>query len=255
LNFIERSVDNKQPFFLYYPMILTHCPYSPTPDSPEWMKDDTTVMKYKGEAHYFENMMAYTDKIIGNINQKLTELGIAENTIVLFTGDNGTDLPVISMMNGLEVAGAKGQSTDAGTRVPLIVKWPAQIKPGSICNDLVDFSDVLPTLCEVAQIKIPDSLDLDGQSFLPQLNGATGEPREWVYNWYSRSGELEKARVFARNHQYKLYESGEFYEIPKDYLEENPLDVEGLPPEINEIHSMLGEVLQKYRKRRLESIP
>jgi arylsulfatase A len=255
MNFIERSVDNKKSFFLYYPMVLTHCPFSPTPDSPEWMKDDTTVMKYKGEAHYFEDMMAYTDKIIGNINQKLTELGIADNTIVLFTGDNGTDLPIMSIMGGQEIAGAKGQSTDAGTRVPLIVKWPAQIKPGSMCNDLIDFSDVLPTLCEVAQIKIPDSLDLDGQSFLPQLIGSTGEPREWVYNWYSRSGELEKARVFARNHQYKLYESGEFYEIPKDYLEENPLDVEGLSAEINEIHSMLSEVLEKYRNRRLESIP
>ena len=131
IDFMEKAAKDSRPFLLYYPMILTHCPFSPTPDSPEWLEDDTAVMKYKGHAHYFEDMVSYTDKIVGNINQKLEELGIAENTIVIFTGDNGTDIPVVSTLNGRKVAGAKGQSTDAGTRVPLLVQWPGIISAGT----------------------------------------------------------------------------------------------------------------------------
>ena len=254
LDFIERKSKGDQPFLLYYPMILTHCPFSPTPDSPEWMHDDTTVMKYKGQAHYFEDMMAYTDQIIGNINRKLEALGIQDNTLILFTGDNGTDVPVVSNLNGREVAGAKGQSTDAGTRVPLIAKWPKVIQPGTTNQDLIDFSDVLPTICAAASISLPAALDLDGHSFLPQLKGEAGQPRQWIYNWYSRNGEIAKASVFARNHRYKLYQSGEFYEVPNDYLEKNPLSVDSLNEDAQKAYRMLKNVLNQYKDRRLENI-
>lgn len=254
LDFMEKSVSKEQPFFLYYPMILTHCPFSPTPDSDEWLKDDTTVMRYKGQAHYFEDMMAYTDKIIGNINRKLKELGIEENTIIIFTGDNGTDVPIASKMNGREVAGAKGKSTDGGTRVPLIVKWHNKAKTGSVCSDLVDFSDFLPTICEVANVMVPASLDIDGHSFLPQITGEKGNPRKWIYNWYSRSGKASKASVFARNQRFKLYDSGKLYDIPNDYLETDPLRLEDLSAEEKEVYEMLNGVLQQYKTRRLEDI-
>ncbi|MBX2878121.1 MAG: sulfatase-like hydrolase/transferase [Saprospiraceae bacterium] len=254
MDFIERAAKKGDPFLLYYPMILTHCPFSPTPDSPEWAVDDTTVMKYKGQAHYFEDMVAYTDRIIGEINAKLEELGIAENTLVIFTGDNGTDVPVVSEMRGQQVAGAKGESTDAGTRVPLLVKWPTQIQGAQENRDLVDFTDMLPTICEASGIAIPDSLDLDGQSFLPLLKGEETTTRSWIYSWYSRSGELEKARVFARNQQYKLYDSGEFYEVPADYLEENPIPLDSLNAEQQEIATELKAVLDHYAARRLADI-
>ncbi len=254
LDFIERSSKSGKPFLLYYPMILTHCPFSPTPDSPEWMTDDTTVMKYKGQLHYFEDMVAYTDRILGDIDRKLEELGIKENTLVIFTGDNGTDVPVVSRLNEREVAGAKGLSTDAGTRVPLIVQWPDQIPAGQTSQDLVDFSDMLPTICEAAHIEVPDSLDIDGQSFLPQMRGEAAHPRDWIYSWYSRSGEVEKSRVFARNQRYKLYDTGELYEVPADYLEERPLKVETLDEEAKQVHDELAAVLERYAKRRLEDV-
>lgn len=253
LDFIEKSHEEGQPFFLYYPMILTHCPFSPTPDSPEWNSSDTSTMTYKGEAHYFEDMVAQMDKIVGEIDDKLEELGIQNNTILVFTGDNGTDVPVVSLMEDREIAGAKGKSSDAGTRVPLIIQWPDVINPNSVSTDLIDFSDFLPTLCEAAQIGV-DSLDLDGHSFLPQLQGKKGVPREWIYSWYSRSGELSKARVFARNHRYKLYDSGEFYEVPEDYDELNPLDTANLDSDAKLIHQQLSEVLEYYNKRRLDHI-
>lgn len=255
LDFMERQSQAGKPFLLYYPMILTHCPFSPTPDSPEWTVDDTTVNAYKGHAHYFEDMMSYTDRILGDINAKLEELGIKDNTLLIFTGDNGTDVPVVSMLNGREVAGAKGQSTDAGTRVPLIAQWPGKIPAGQVNGDLVDFSDMLPTLCEAVNLPVPDSLDLDGRSFFPQLTGKAGTPRRWIYNWYSRNGEVEKARIFARNQQFKLYTTGEFYEVPKDYLEERPLDKSSLSAEALATYEMLQEVLDQYEPRRLQDVP
>jgi len=253
LDFIEKSHKAGQPFFLYYPMILTHCPFSPTPDSPEWNSGDSTTMSYKGDARYFGDMVAQTDKIVGDIIDKLEALGIQNNTLVIFTGDNGTDVPVVSMMNGREIAGAKGKSSDAGTRVPLIIQWPDVITPNSTSIDLIDFSDFLPTICEAAHIGV-DSLDLDGQSFLPQLQGEKGAPREWIYSWYSRNGDPGKARVFARNHRYKLYDSGEFYEVPADYDELHPLDTAHLESDAKLIHQQLSDVLEHYSLRRLDNI-
>jgi arylsulfatase A len=254
LDFIEKCHQKGKPFLLYYPMILTHCPFSPTPDSPEWIEDDTTTMSYKGKAHYFEDMVAEMDQIVGKINHKLTELGIQNNTVVIFTGDNGTDKPVVSTLNGREVAGAKGQSTDAGTRVPLIVQWPDIVKANSVDTHLIDFSDFLPTMCEAINLTLSDTLDIDGQSFLPLLRGESGPHREWIYNWYSRNGDASKASVFARNQRFKLYESGEFYEIPKDYEEKYPLELEELDTDSKMVYQMLSDVLVHYKSKRLDKI-
>lgn len=252
MDFIERSVKGEKPFLLYYPMILTHCPFSPSPDSKEWSPEDMTTMTYKGNAKYFSDMMSYTDKIIGNINTKLDELGIADNTIILFTGDNGTDVPVVSKMKGIDIAGAKGTSTDAGTRVPLIAKWQGVIKANQVINDLVDLSDFLPTICEASSI--PYSSEIDGQSLLPRITGKGYEPRKWIYNWYSRSGNVDKASVFARTQQYKLYDDGSFFEIPNDYLEENPIEYGSLTSEQKQTYEMLDSVINSYKDRRLEEI-
>lgn len=255
LDFIERNAQEEKPFLVYYPMILTHCPFSPTPDSPEWMLDDTTVMAYKGKPSYFEDMMAYTDKIVGEIHQKLVDLGIQENTLLIFTGDNGTDKPIVSQLSGRTVAGAKGQSTDAGTRVPLLAQWPGTISGAQVIPHLVDFSDFLPTICQAAGIAVPDSLAIDGHSFLPHMTGEEESPREWIYSWYSRAGKVSDARVFARNQQYKLYTSGEFYEVPMDYLEQNPLPESTLSTEQRDVRNMLQQVLDSYASRRLSDVP
>ncbi|RMG28602.1 MAG: arylsulfatase [Bacteroidetes bacterium] len=255
MDFMEKAVKQGRPFLLYYPMILTHCPFSPTPDSPEWATDDSTVMSYKGQARYFADMMAYTDRLIGEISRKLEELGISDNTLLIFTGDNGTDKPVVSMLNGRQVAGAKGQSTDAGTRVPLIAHWPGTVPAGQVCTGLVDFTDILPTICEAAGIAVPASLNIDGRSVLPQLKGQQGDARQWVYSWYARSGKAEEARVFARTHRYKLYHTGEFYEVPADYLEQHPLPYQSLDRKTKKVYKMLAAVLKRYAKRRLEDVP
>ena len=243
-DFIDRHKD--EPFFLYYPMMLTHCPFVPTPDSDDWDPSSPGSSEYKGDVNYFPDMVAYMDKMIGKIHNCLERKGLLHNTLVIFTGDNGTDEPVVSMFNERKVAGAKGRMTDAGTRVPLIVSWPGTAVPGVI-SDLVDFSDILPTLCHTAGYDIPGSLQLDGKSFLPQVLGRKGEPRDWIYIWYSRSGRRGSAQVFARTREYKLYQDGRFYHIPNDYSESNDLNNNDLNPKVQQILDKLQSVLDQYK--------
>ena len=247
-SFLERHKE--RPFFVYYPMILAHSPFVPTPDSPDWDSMSDGSKSYKGEAKYFGAMVSYMDKTVGKITTKLDELGIKENTLILFTADNGTDESVVSVMDGRNVAGGKGSMTDAGTRVPLIANWPGVIPAGRVCRDLVDFSDFLPTLCEAARASVPKALNIDGRSFLPQLKGGKGNPREWLYCWYSHSGKKSDAEEFARNQRYKLYRTGDFYDIGNDVLEKAPLQVGNLNDKTRRIRTVLQKALDQYEDAR-----
>ncbi len=246
--FIERHSD--RPFLLYYPMILTHCPFFPTPDSPDWNPSGDGPKSYKGNPKYFGDMVAYTDKIVGRVVDKLAELRLREKTLILFTGDNGTDRPVVSLLDGRRVAGAKGETIDAGTHVPLIANWPGVIHGGTVCGDLVDFSDLLPTICQSAGVAVPERLNIDGLSFLPQLKGEKGNPRRWVYCWFSRDGAPDRAKVFARTKRYKLYRGGEFYDPADDELERHDLADEELDAEARQARRLLQRVLDRHENAR-----
>lgn len=228
-DFIEREAGGERPFFLYYPMILPHWPFEPTPDSPEWdptfRRDDPREISRKGwENHFFDDMVAYTDKLVGKIVAKLEEAGVRDRTLVLFTGDNGTYTGITSMTASGPIQGGKGTTTNAGTHVPLIASWPGSVPAGHVNHDLIDFSDFLPTLAEFAQAEIPTAPTLDGRSFAPQLLGQPGHPRQWTYCWYERNGKRPAAREFARTHRYKYYADGRFFNLARDPLEENPLN-------------------------------
>jgi arylsulfatase A len=133
---------------------------------------------------YFPDMVSYMDMLVGKIVSKVDELGLSENTLIIFTGDNGTDQPVVSMFRGEKYPGGKKQTTDNGTHVPLIARWEGTIESEKESFDMVDFSDFLPTICDVANIEIPSNIPIDGISFLPQLLGKKGKPRKWIYSWY-----------------------------------------------------------------------
>jgi len=248
--FMQRNREHS--FLVYYPMILTHCPFEPTPDSPDWDPKSKGSETYKGNPDYFGDMVACMDKIVGKLIGKLEHLGLRENTLILFTGDNGTDKPVVSILGEEEVEGGKGAMTDAGTRVPLIAQWPGVTAEGKLCGDIVDFSDFLPTLCECAGVPVPQEMNIDGRSFLPQLKGEKGHPREWIYCWFSRDGSDAKAKEFARNQRYKLYRTGEFYDIDNDRLEENPLREKDLDQAAMKVRKMLQNALDQYSNARPE---
>jgi len=244
LDFIGRNKDKL--FFVYYPMILTHCPFTITPDTSEWQDPATRMAEsnYKGQPKYFPDMVTYMDKLIGRIVDKLDQEGLRDNTLVLFTGDNGTDMPIVSTLNGRLVAGGKRTTTDWGTRVPLIASWPGVIPPGQVRDDLVDFSDFLPTVCEAAGASIPEDLKIDGRSFLPQLKGERGHPREYIYAWYFPWGPKEGGE-WARTQRYKLYQDGRFYNVANDVLEKAPLGDDALTPDTSHIRDMLREAINQ----------
>lgn len=248
--FIEKNKD--KPFFAYYPMILTHCPFVPTPDSPDYDPKSKGSPTYTGDPKYFGGMVAYMDKLVGKVMAKLDALGLRENTLVIFTGDNGTDRPIASLMNGRRVAGAKGQPTDAGTRVPLIANWPSLGQKGVVSGDLVDFTDFLPTLCEAAGASVTAELKIDGRSFLAQIRGEKGQPREWIYSWFSRNGGSTANHEWARTKRYKLYANGPFYDINMDVLEKNPI-TDPSPEEI-QIQKDLRKVLDQFKDARLSNL-
>ena len=215
--------NREEPFFVYYPMALVHCPFCPTPDSADWDPESQGSDTYKGSPKYFADMVAYTDKSVGKLVAKLDELGLRENTLLIFIGDNGTDTPIVTNTTYGKVSGAKGSMIDCGTRVPCIVSWPTTITKPKVVEDIIDASDFLHTICEATQVLVPSHLPIDGQSFLPQLQGKEGKPRESIYIWYSRNGNPKDAKAFARNQQYKLYERGDFYAVANDPLEQKPL--------------------------------
>src|SRR5439155_11588008 len=134
---------------------------------------------------HFHDMVEYTDKLVGKLLAHLESLGLRENTLVLFLGDNGTGKGTKSMFNGKVFVGGKGDTTDAGMHVPLIVSWPGKIAAGKVCPDLVDSTDFLPTICEAAGVPIPSGTTLNGRSFLPQARGEPVTPRDWYYSWYA----------------------------------------------------------------------
>ncbi|MEX0819986.1 MAG: sulfatase-like hydrolase/transferase, partial [Pirellulaceae bacterium] len=188
-------------------------PFEPTPDSESRASQD--------KQRNFEDMVAYMDKMIGRVVKKTEELGVAENTLIMFCGDNGTNTKITSTLNGKTIVGGKGMTTDAGTRVPLVASWPGVVPADRTCDDLVDFSDFLPTCLGAAGKELPAGLD--GQSFLPQLRGETGQPRDWIYCYYCPRPEKTPPRRFARDQRWKLYGDGGFFDVENDVFEKRNL--------------------------------
>ncbi len=248
LDFITRKKD--APFFLYYPMTLTHDPYQPTPDSKSW--DPTLQGETKGKSpRNFGDMVAYMDKLVGKLVAKLDTLGIRNDTLLLFLGDNGTGKGTVSKMGDHVVVGGKGSTTAAGMHVPCIASWPGRIAAGKVYADLVDTTDFLPTLLDTAGVKAPVALTLDGRSLLPLLRGEKGTSRDWIYSWYSpRQGTDLSVREFAFTARYKLYRSGQFFDLEKDRGETQPLEVASLSGDAAAVAKLLQGALERFARAR-----
>ena len=226
IDFFDTTRD--QPTFAYYPMALPHWPFKPTPNTPGWNPD----IKQPEESHYIVDMIQYMDRSVGTLVDALRKKGLLENTIVLFYSDNGTHAKVVSgMQDGRQITGGKATSQQSGIHVPLIAYWPNQIKPG-IDEGLVDPSDFLPTLMELANRPLSNNTITDGISFAHRLFDKQGPERQAAFFWYdSRPGwdkERFRREVFALNKDYKLYRSGRLFRLtdrPLEEIEINPLEM------------------------------
>lgn len=239
LHAVEFIAQNKdRPFLLYYPMMLVHTPLERTPDSP--------AEEGRRGPDKFADMVAYTDKLIGNVVRSLDEHGLRERTLLLVLGDNGTTRDIPSRYQGRIVAGSKGKTTIWGTRVPAIANWPGTIAGGQVCSDLVDSTDFLPTLLDAAGIPVAPDTVLDGRSFLPQLLGRSGSPREWIYAWYGPDGGQTPRAEFAFDARYKLYADGRFFDVVQDEEERSPLASSPLAESVAAARAKLAGALTEF---------
>lgn len=161
---IERHAASGKPFFLNVWWLVPHTPYEPAPE-PHWSA--TATKGISDDQHRFRSMVQHMDAKVGEILGKLDELGIADNTLVLFTSDNG------AAYEG-DIGKLKGGKTDlheGGIRVPMIARWPKRIPAGKVSDAFTNSTDLLPTFCEAAGVSLPKDLPLDGVSLLPLMTG------------------------------------------------------------------------------------
>ena len=201
LDFIEQQHDH--PFFIYYPMALTHGPLVPTPDEPN---ADGTLGKHKA-------MVRYTDRLLGRIIAKLDKLNIRERTIIVWTTDNGTSKGITGHIGDRPVRGGKSETTENGINVPFIVNGPSRVPAGKVTDGLVDFTDLLPTFADLAGAKISDNLNngkpgtgtipvVDGFSFADLILGHTNDsPRSWIM----AMGGKNEAQISERGIENRWY--------------------------------------------------
>ena len=238
--------EREDPFLLYFPMSLPHWPFVPTPDSKAGGSRKRSG-EYDGRAggeEYFPDMVNYLDKLVGRIVDTLKESDQFDNTLLIFTCDNGCAVNISSEMGGRQIKGGKASLPDNGTHVALVAHWPAHISQGVNKDQLVDFTDILPTLCDVSGLEFED-IDSDGYSLGPVFRGEGASGRNWVYCHYIRNGfpsetkdenkrneiinkqnqqiKQKLAGSFVRTTRYKLYGDGRFYDIRKDVTERRNL--------------------------------
>ena len=225
IDFIKQP--KQQPFFVYFPMVLTHTPFVNTPDE---MADDK-LGKHKA-------MVRYTDKITGQLVQTLAEAGLRENTLIIWTTDNGTTRQVEGTYQGRKIQGGKARTTESGICAPFIASWPAKISAGQETDALIDFTDFYPTCLDLAGVDL-STLDstypLDGRSFKSVLTGdKSGDRREWILGMGGgNNAKLTEKGVenqyhfrdrVLRNKRYKLYlgsdrQAAHFFDLKADPFE------------------------------------
>lgn len=177
LNFISENSD--QPFFCYVPLAPPHRPFQIPEDDPAWAlyKDKD----WPEAAKAFAAMNSMIDRQVGEIVQLLEELGIAEQTLIIFTSDNGAARRWASSLNSSgPLRGAKRELSEGGIRVPFIAYWPGTVEAGQESNLLTYFPDMLPTFAELAGLSHLVPSDIDGISIVPTLLGeeAAGRAQE-----------------------------------------------------------------------------
>jgi arylsulfatase A len=240
IDFIKRNKD--EAFFIYYPMLLVHSPFVPTPDSPEWESLDT---RSKPDNRFFTDMVAYMDKLIGKIVNTLNEQGIADNTLIMFVGDNGTKNTLISQTKNGSVRGAKGNTITHGNHVPMVAHWPDQIKTPKSYNGLINFSDFYATFSDL--LGVPHKTD--GLSIMEVLTSQKSLDRETVATYYDpmwSPSVTQYRNVFVQNTRYKLYKDGRFFDMENDILETQPLRDKDLNESQRKIKAKLDAKLASF---------
>ncbi|MBK3519249.1 sulfatase-like hydrolase/transferase [Carboxylicivirga marina] len=213
---IDFMKGNKEdPFMVYYAMCLPHGPLVPTPLEPN--------VTNKMDKH--KAMVKYTDYILDRLTNSLEELGLRENTIIIWTTDNGTAGNISGMRNGTKVKGGKTRLTENGINAPFIVNCPGLVPEGVKTTALMDFTDMLPTFADIAKADIPEEYITDGVSIADIIFGQSNQSKkEYIQALGSNPALIKDKRVantftfrdrVLRDEQYKVFvnTSGEIYAL------------------------------------------
>ena len=254
LDFIRNNRD--QPFFAYFPITPPHGMYDIPADDPaweryadeQWIKDPQIDQDIKNYAA----MVTMVDNDLQRILDLLKELGLEDNTIVFFTGDNGGQdrfrsdqyprgffSPNVNPRNGAEFRGGKGNLYEGGLKIPYIVRWPGKIKSGQVSDLLMYHPDVFPTLAGLAGARVPD--EVDGISFLPTLLAGAQEIHPYLYWEY-------QGQVAVRKGKWKAVGT-----TRRDKTVWELFDLSGDIGETTNLADAHGTVLQELQKYALEA--
>jgi arylsulfatase len=259
LRFLDANKD--RPFFLYLPFIVPHVAVQVPEDSLAEYKgklgDDPAYDGKKGYQPHpaphagYAAMVTRMDRSVGRVLDKLKELKLDGNTLVIFTSDNGPTHNVggadsTFFHSAGNLRGLKGSMYEGGIRVPFVAYWPGHVKPGTTCDTPFYFPDVLPTLCELTGAEMPK--DLDGLSILPTLLGKPGQKTHDFLYWESpgyggqqavQAGDWKAVRQELRKGVIKT----ELYNLARDPNEttdvaaENPTILKRLETILREQHT------------------
>ena len=210
LDFIRRNKN--QPFFCYYPTMIPHVAlHVPDEDLTQyhelgWNDPPFTRAKGRGYTPHFTPRAAYAamitrmDRYVGRVLDLLDELQLSDNTLIVFSSDNGTthlkdEVDYDFFKSVGELRGLKGSLYEGGVLVPTIVRWPGKVQPGTFSNRVSGFEDWMPTLMEVVDDSTAVLNDCDGISLLPTLLGQTQPERPFLYREFTGYGGQQSVRV------------------------------------------------------------
>ena len=258
-DFMQKAHQDGKPFFLYLPYFLVHRPLEAKPEYfahfKEKLRNTDLKDKHADEMPTIAAMTKMLDDCVGTLLTKISDLGLEQNTIVLFTSDNGaynTDLTGPHR-------GHKGDTYEGGLKVPYIFKWPNRIEPGGKCHERIIGVDVYPTLLSLAGIQPPQSYPLDGVDLAPLLTGEMDElPHRQVFCFYPKYAAFKQQskrwtfswRNVIYDGEFKLieypeYDEYELFHLGHDLREENNLAEKNEAQRISltgELHRWLKEI-------------
>jgi len=243
--FIDQHKDG--PFFLYLAFIEPHVAMHPPQAAVDRFPEDWDDEAYRGQCGYLPHprpraayaaMINDLDRYVGRVMKALEKAGVADNTIVVFTSDNGTTHPgkpdthfhiggcdADFFNSTLDLKGYKGSVYEGGLRVPMIVRYPGKVKAGATSEAPGYFADWFPTLCEATAVKAPEGLD--GESLWPVITGGKAKvgrkPMVWVYPEYGgqvavQLGDMKVLRRDLKTKKPKTKKPGnwEVYDVVND---------------------------------------
>ncbi|MBT2160888.1 sulfatase [Zobellia barbeyronii] len=227
ISFMERN--QKNPFFIYLAFNAVHTPMEAKEE------DLKKIQGLTGKRKTLAAMAIAMDKACGKVLNRIKELGLDENTLIVFTNDNGGPSDSNESSNN-PLSGTKANHLEGGIRVPFLMSWPGKLKPNTVYNNPISTLDLLPTFVTAAGGNVSGIKDLDGVDLIPFLTENTTEkPHETLY-W------KKEARGAVRHNDWKLVRfpdrPAELYDIKEDISEVNDLATEH-PEKVRELYKML----------------